>query len=192
VETPHRALDMEDWSRVTQGLFGEEKGTMGPRVSLAVEKASRIAECPPGIFRLVSDIGRGDDIVCWPDGTLRPELTLNRCSGRTPSQSVYISNEKAREALHPVSPRRSGTRHVRLLLTHLVTVNVGLTAPRAGSNVSSLSSRTFDALRSQQCPLAAAQVGRGIRLAFHTSRVYSLDRALDQRLCSEERAFLAM
>jgi hypothetical protein len=64
VETPHRTLDMEDWSRVTQGLFGEDKGTMDSRVSLAVEKACRIAECPPGIFQLISDIGRGDDIVC--------------------------------------------------------------------------------------------------------------------------------
>jgi len=70
-------------------------------------------------------------------------------------------------------------------MSHLAVVNFGLTAPRAGSKVDSLSSRTFDALRSQQCPLAAAQVGGGLRLAFHTSSVYSLDRELEQRLYSK-------
>lgn len=37
---------------------------MCPRVSQAVEKVCRIAECPPGIFQLASGIGPGDDIVC--------------------------------------------------------------------------------------------------------------------------------
>lgn len=70
METPHRTLDLEDWSRVTQGLVGGKEGTMGPRVSQAVEKACRIAEYPPGIFQLATGIGPGDGLVCRPDRAL--------------------------------------------------------------------------------------------------------------------------
>ncbi|KAK0743486.1 hypothetical protein B0T18DRAFT_430754 [Schizothecium vesticola] len=105
VETPHRTLDLEDWSRVTQGLFGEKKGTMD------VEKASRIAECTPGIFQLACGIGRGIDIA--------------------PFISKAVRN--------PKRPDRKLLRFLQELLTHFDLNNVHWRPPRSAEGYAWLS-----------------------------------------------------